>query len=135
MFGFPADDESERYRKAGITMRSMARKEVYSDEEDEYFDRTLVKEDRVFDKEERTKKLQKAAEQYSFSDLRMKLDDLVHLKSHMTRELLDLNMGKLRRKNQDDLDAVLEEANEDLVREKKVELINALKKNLVDIEE
>jgi hypothetical protein len=65
----------------------------------------------------------------------MKLDDLVHLKSHMTRELLDLNMGKLRRKNQDDLDAVLEEANEDLVREKKVELINALKKNLVDIEE
>jgi len=62
MFGFPADDESERYRKAGITMRSMARKEVYSDEEDEYFDRTLVKEDRVLDKEERTKKLQKAAE-------------------------------------------------------------------------
>lgn len=41
MFGFPADDEEERYRKAGITMRSMARKEVYSDEEDDYFDRTL----------------------------------------------------------------------------------------------
>lgn len=135
MFGFPVEDEKTKYRRAGITQRSVARKEVDSDEEDEFFDRTLAKENQDEDKKVKMQRLIKLSANYSFSDLRLKLDDLGFKKRKMTRQLLDLNMGKLKQGQDDELDAVMNEANTELIREKKVALIQNLKSLLIEIEE
>lgn len=131
MFKFPKEDKETLWKKKAVFSKGKANRDIGSDEEDEFFDRTKAEKEDT----SKIKKLEEKAKKSNFSDLREELDKLTARKLNLNQELKDLQLNFRNRRKEDELDSFMVHNEQEAKKEKKISIIKKLKEVILRIQE